>query len=130
MSTRDRRDDEFAREIEAHLELEAEALMRDGLDPETARHNARAAFGNVTAAREQFYERQRWPWLDHLRQDVRGAFRAMRRYPIAAFVAILSLGFGIGATTITLTVRDMILRKAPPCRWCSRCSSPARTSPS
>ena len=38
----------------------------------------------------------------------------MRRYPIAAFVAILSLGFGIGATTITLTVRDVIFRKAPP----------------
>jgi putative ABC transport system permease protein len=38
----------------------------------------------------------------------------MRRYPIAALVAILSLGFGIGATTVTLTVRDTIFRKAPP----------------
>ncbi len=114
MPTRDGKDDEFAREIEAHLALEAEALMQDGLDPETARDKARAAFGNVTAARERFYERQRWPWLDHLRQDIRAAFRAMRRYPIAAFVAILSLGFGIGATTITLTVRDVIFRKAPP----------------
>jgi putative ABC transport system permease protein len=114
MSTRDRKDDEFAREIEVHLELEAEALMRDGLDPETARDKARAAFGNVTAARERHYERQRWPWLDHLRQDVRAAFRAMRRYPIAACVAILSLGFGIGATTITLTVRDVIFRRPPP----------------
>lgn len=114
MSTRDGRNDEFAREIEAHLALEAEALMREGLDPETARHKARAAFGNVTAAREQFYERQRWPWLDHLRQDIRGAFRAIRRYPVAALVAILSLGFGIGATAVTLTVRDVVFRKAPP----------------
>lgn len=114
MSTRDGRDDEFAREIETHLALEAEALMNDGLDPEAARHKARATFGNVTAAREQFYERQRWPWFDQLRQDVRGAYRAIRRYPIAATVAILSLGFGIGATSITLTVRDVIFRKAPP----------------
>jgi putative ABC transport system permease protein len=107
-------DDEFARELQAHLEHEADDLVRDGLDPAAARRRAHLALGNTTLARERRYERSRLLWLDHLRQDVRGGFRSMRRYPIAACVAILSLAFGIGATTTTLTVRNVIFRKFPP----------------
>jgi putative ABC transport system permease protein len=51
--------------------------------------------------------------LDHLRQDLRSAFRNMRRYPIAAIVAVMSLAAGIGATTVTLTVRNVLFRKPP-----------------
>src|SRR6266850_5354472 len=52
-------------------------------------------------------------WLDHLRQDVRSAVRGITRYPIAALVAVLSLAGGIGATTATLIVRDVVFRKPP-----------------
>ena len=38
----------------------------------------------------------------------------MRRYPVSSLVAVLSLAAGIGATTVTLTVRDVIFRKPPP----------------
>ena len=38
----------------------------------------------------------------------------MRRYPVASLVAILSLAAGIGATTVTLTVRDIIFHRPPP----------------
>ena len=41
--------------------------------------------------------------FDQVRQDVRSAARSLRRYPIAAAVAIVSLAGGIGATTVTLT---------------------------
>ena len=52
--------------------------------------------------------------LDRIGQDVRSAVRNLRRYPIAAAVAIVSLAGGIGATTVTLTIRDVVFRKAPP----------------
>jgi len=52
-------------------------------------------------------------WLDHFRQDLRGAGRSVVRYPIAALVAVVSLAFGIGAMTTTLMVRDIVFRKAP-----------------
>jgi predicted permease len=38
----------------------------------------------------------------------------VRRYPIASLVAILSLAGGIGAATVSLTIRDAIFRKPPP----------------
>src|SRR5687767_12745191 len=99
MSTRKRSDDDFDREIRAHLELEADRLVHDGLAPDAARDAARRGFGNVTSVRERFYEAGRLLWLDRLGQDVRCAIRNMRRAPVAALVAIASLAAGIGATT-------------------------------
>src|SRR5262245_47302506 len=52
--------------------------------------------------------------LDQLRQDLHGAVRGLRRYPIAALVAVISLGGGIGATSATLIVRDVVFHKPPP----------------
>lgn len=114
MSTRKRSDADFTDEILAHIELETARLIDDGMSPGEARVAARRRFGNVTAARERYYEHGRLLWLDHLVQDIRCAARNVRRYPIASFVAILSLAAGIGATTITLTVRDVVFRKPPP----------------
>jgi putative ABC transport system permease protein len=113
MSTRVRPPDDFDREIRAHLELEAEQLVEDGMDPAAARDAARRAFGNVATARERFYEAGRLLWLDRLGQDVRCAMRNLRRAPIAALVAIASLAAGIGATTVTLTVRNVVFRNPP-----------------
>lgn len=113
MSTR-RGGDDFDAEIESHLALEAERLMADGLPPDEARRRARRDFGSVVAAKERFYESHRWLWLDHLAQDLRHGARALGRYPIACAVAVVSLAFGIGATTATLTVRDVVFRKPPP----------------
>ena len=51
--------------------------------------------------------------LDHLRQDIHSAIRSLSRYPIAALVAVISLAGGIGATTATLIVRDVVFHKTP-----------------
>ena len=115
MSTRKRSDEDFDRELASHLELEAErARSRTAWTPDAARTAARRGFGNVTTARERFYEAGRLVWLDHLVQDVRCAARNMRRAPVASIVAIASLAAGIGATTVTLTVRDAVFHKPPP----------------
>src|SRR5262249_44139183 len=104
---------EFRDEIDAHLALETDRLIAEGMKPEEARLAARRIFGNVTRVEERFYESHRWMWLDHLRQDVRAAVRSVARYPIGASVAVLSLALGIGATTVTLTVRNVVFRKPP-----------------
>jgi hypothetical protein len=46
------RDDDLAREIRAHLELEAEERIASGASPDDARAAALRAFGNVTRVRE------------------------------------------------------------------------------
>jgi putative ABC transport system permease protein len=114
MSTRRRPGDDFDREIRAHLELETARLIDAGVPPDEARAQAVRAFGNVTRVRERYYERGRTMWLDQLRQDFHCAVRSLRRYPLAAAVAVVSLAGGIGGTTVTLMVRDIVFRNPPP----------------
>ena len=105
--------DDFSTEIRAHLDLETDRLIAEGMAPEEARLAARKAFGSVAAAEERYFESTRAVWLDQLRQDVRVAARSITKYPVAAIVAVASLAFGIGAMTTTLMVRDVIFRKPP-----------------
>lgn len=109
-----RSDDDFADEIRAHLQIETDRLVEEGMEPHAARLAAERRFGNVTRVREHFYESRRWVWLDHLRQDVRGAVRSVARYPVGFAIAVISLGAGIGAATSTLVVRDAVFLAPPP----------------
>ena len=52
MPLRRRPQRDFEDEIRAHLELETEQLIRQGMSPENARLTARRHFGNVGALQE------------------------------------------------------------------------------
>ena len=54
---------DFTDEVRAHLALETDRLIEEGMTPDEARHAARRAFGNVTAATERFHESRRILWL-------------------------------------------------------------------
>ncbi len=66
MFRRKRSAEDFAAEIQAHLDLEADDLKDEGLSEDEARWKARREFGNVRAAQERFYMRGRWVWLERL----------------------------------------------------------------
>jgi hypothetical protein len=59
MFSRRRSTDDFAEEIQAHLEMEADQLEAEGLPRAEAERRARVAFGNVAVARERFALRNR-----------------------------------------------------------------------
>jgi predicted permease len=101
---RKRSDKDFQAEIQAHLDLEAERLITDGVDPEAARHRARRAFGNVVAVEERFYEANRWAWLEQIRHDARYALRTLRRSPTFVATTALTLGIALGLTTVLFAI--------------------------
>jgi predicted permease len=107
-------DERVREELAGHLAMLTDDFVRSGLPPEEARRRAAHTLGALDDATEAWRDQRRVRVLENIVVDVRSAFRSVRRYPLAAGVAVLSLGAGIGATAITLTARDVIFRKFPP----------------
>lgn len=114
MFRRKRSADDFAAEIKAHLELEADELEREGVSSDEARRKAHIAFGNVSTTRERFNLRNRWVGLDKLVRDLRFGLKSLGRSPGFAATAILTLALGIGANTAVFSVMNAVLLHSLP----------------
>jgi putative ABC transport system permease protein len=106
-------DDEIARELRDHLELEAKDLAAAGAGGESSRL-ARRAFGNPTLIGESVRDLWRWTWFEQLAQDVRLGTRALVRSPAYSAAAIATLALGIGATTTVFSMSDAMLTRPFP----------------
>ena len=101
-------------EIQFHLDQQAAEYVAAGMDQEEARHAAMRTFGNPTLLKEQTIETWGWARLDEIGQDLRVAFRGMRRDAGSTVFAILIAGIGIGASsTVFSVVNALLLRPLP-----------------
>ena len=107
---------ELEDEIEQHIQLLTERLIRQGMEPEPAAAAARRQFGNTTLLREQHSEQRGFLFLATLWRDLRFGLRQLQRNPLLTFVAITSLALGIGANTAIFTVAKQVLFDALPVR--------------
>ncbi|HWF48598.1 MAG TPA: ABC transporter permease, partial [Bryobacteraceae bacterium] len=107
-------------EMEFHIESMVQDLMAQGSPEPEARAVARRKFGNMTQNSEE--ARSLWiaRWMNDLSQDLRHAFRGMRRDAGFTMFVILITGLGIGASSTVFSVMDALLLRPLPFRDAGR----------
>ena len=71
-------------------------------------------FGNVPAAQERFYLRNRLVWFDNLLGDIKFAVRQLLKNPGFAITAIFVLALGMGASVAIFGFVDAALLEPLP----------------
>lgn len=97
------------REIQSHLELEAEEQQENGVPPDEARYAARRVLGNTTAIKEDTRAVWQWVTFEQLLQDLRYGLRGLRNNSAFTATAVLSLALGIGANTAIFSLIDALM---------------------
>ena len=105
---------ELDEELQFHLAMEVDYHIRRGLSPAEARALALREFGGVMRIKEESRQTRGIGVLEDLGRDLRLAARSLRRTPVYAAVAILTIAVGIGVTTAVFSVVDGVLLRPLP----------------
>src|SRR5262245_53922473 len=102
-------DAEDAREIDVHLDLEAEDRVDLGASPSEARLAARRKFGSVAFTREEMRTIRTGAFGERLWRDVSYALRLLGRSPGFTTVAVFTLALAVAANTAIFSVVDGVM---------------------
>jgi predicted permease len=114
LRAREVRDGRADEEFRFHLEMLIARNERSGMSREEARRAAHVQFGGVDRYMEDARDEHRSRPLEDLGRDMRRAVRNLVRVPAFTTAAVLTLGLGIGATTVMYSIVDhVVLRPLP-----------------
>jgi predicted permease len=102
-------DDDLDAEMRATFDLFVDEQVRAGADPGEARRLATVHLGRVDSIKTQIRERRHGAGLETVWHDVTFGARLLRRNPLFAFTATLSLAIGIGVTTTMFSLVNALL---------------------
>ncbi|HXC42367.1 MAG TPA: ABC transporter permease [Candidatus Dormibacteraeota bacterium] len=98
-------------ELRSHVQHRADDLERSGLARAAAERQARIEFGGYQRVKEECHEAAGGTFLESVFQDLRFAFRILRKSPGFTVVAVATLALAIGANAVVFAVlNSLILR--------------------
>ena len=104
---------DLAEEVDSYLALSTDDKMRDGIDAAAARREAATEFGGVEQVKEEVRDVRVGHFLETRFQDLRFAFRALRKSPVFSLTVVLVLALGLGSTVLMFTIVNSLLLRGP-----------------
>ena len=108
------REQEFAAELDSHLELHIADNLRAGMTPREARRHAILTLGGVETTRQAYRNQATLPLVEDTLHDIRFGIRQLARNPGFAATAILILALGMCASVAIFAFVDAALIKPLP----------------
>ena len=104
-------EDDLAAELESHIQLRADDLVRSGLDRATAERQARVEFGGKARFADEARDAIAGSVVETLVRDLRLSVRQLRTAPSFTTTAIITLAVAIGANAVVFSaVNGFMLR--------------------
>jgi len=105
---------DLAAEVDSYVDLSTQRKIRSGLSEPEARREALVELGGKEQVKELVRDVRVGHFLETRTQDVRFAFRSLRKAPVFSVTVVLVLALGIGSTALMFTIVNSVLLKGPP----------------
>ena len=115
-------DQEIDEELALHVEMRTRELVARGMDPKAARELAASRLGDIarlkktmaTLGKRRDRDMRVTLWFEELRDDLKFAFRQLKKSPAFTLIATVTLALGIGANSAIFALVDATLLRPLP----------------
>ncbi len=100
-------------EVSSYLDLSTQRKVKEGLSESDARRAALVELGGAEQVKELVRDARLGHFLATRMQDVRYAFRTLRKAPVFSLTVAVVLALGIGSTALMFTIVNSVLLEGP-----------------